>query len=150
MDYIFFPTTELEDAQYPSYNSFYPYQFECHLGIKIDGWLLEEGVRRQNYISVISTLAQFFRDEMLEWASLNTSCWYQTPCHVGINLCVTEMLGVFSIRWKWYHFVDFLNFEMYIVQHGGFSRGMVITPQGGSSWWQSSPWAGEGGGNKGK
>ena len=51
------------------------------------------------------------------------------------------MLGV-STRLKCYHFIDFLEFRCY-TQYGGFSRVVVMTTQWGSSWWQSSPWAGD-------
>ena len=64
-------------------------------------------MRRQNYISVISTILQrrdagvsFFEHILL--VSNSVPCWHQS--------LLTEMLCVFSIRWKWYSFVDFLNF----------------------------------------
>ena len=81
--------------------------------------------------------------EMLEWAALNTSCCWHTLCQEGINLSWTRCwVSVCGTRLKWYLFIDFWELRCY-TQYGGFSRVVMITPQRGSSLWQSSPWAGD-------
>ena len=81
--------------------------------------------------------------EMLEWAALNTSCCWHTLCQGGINLSWPRCWGsVVLTDWSVIPFHRFSEFRCY-TQYGGFSRVVVMTPQWGSSWWQSSPWAGD-------